>query len=77
MHYELVAQCNTADRCQVIQKIEMTGGRIKDILEDDSGLLLFIEYDETLISRKGHLLEIVSDIITHIGDAVAFPIPSA
>jgi hypothetical protein len=77
MHYELVAQCHTAERCQVIQKIEMTGGRIKDILEDENGLLLFIEYDETQLPHKGHLLEILSGIITQIGDTIAFPTPSA
>ncbi|MBU7014328.1 MAG: hypothetical protein HXS52_10855 [Theionarchaea archaeon] len=77
MHYELVAQCNAVERHHVIQKIEMTGGRIKDILEDEHGLLLFIEYDEPPIPRKGRLMEVLSGILSQIGDGVAFPTPSA
>jgi hypothetical protein len=78
MHYELVAQCNPTERNNVIQKIEMSGGKIKDILEDQDKLLLFIEYDESITQqKKAHLLEVLADMVTHMGDAFTFPTPTA
>lgn len=75
MYYELVAQCNPAERHHVIQKIEMSGGRIKDILEDQDKLLLFIEYDES--TQKRPWLEILNNLVAQLGDAFTVPTPVA
>lgn len=77
MHYELVAQCSTTERHHVIQKIEMSGGRIKDILEDQDRLLLFIEYDESVSQKKINWLETVANLVTQLGDVITFPAPTA
>lgn len=76
MHYELVAQCNPTERHQVVQKIEMSGGRVKDILEDQDRLLLFIEYDEQVVRERLHWLEMLNNMVTRIGDAFTFPAPA-
>ena len=75
MHYELVAQCNPAQRHYVIQKIETSGGKIKDILEDQDKLLLFIEYDDT--PQKVTWLETLTELVTQLGDAFTVPMPVA
>ncbi len=72
MHYELVAQCKATEKCEVIQEIEMSGGKIRDILEDQDNLLLFIEYDEPL-QKKLHWLETLSNLVTQIGETIAVP----
>ena len=77
MHYELIAQCNITERHQVIQKIEMSGGKIKDILEDQDKLLLFIEYDESILQKKPNVLEVLANLVTHMGDAFTLPTPTA
>ena len=77
MHYELVAQCSPAERYHVIQKIETSGGKIKDILEDQDNLLLFIEYDESVSQKRSQWLETLNIVVTHIGEAFAFPAPTA
>lgn len=76
MHYELVAQCNPAERHYVIQKIEMSGGKIKDILEDQDKLLLFIEYDDSP-QKKVTWLETLTELVTQLGDAFTVPTPVA
>lgn len=76
MHYELIAQCDPTQRNQVIQEIEMSGGKIKDVLEDQEKLLLFIEYDE-LEQPKVNVMETLSNLVTKFGDAFAFPTPTA
>ena len=76
MYYELVAQCSPKDRHQVIQKIEMSGGRIRDILEDQDKLLLFIEYDEPSYPQRLNWLEILNNVVNNIGDAFTFPNPA-
>lgn len=78
MHYELVAQCNPTERHHVIREIEMSGGKIKDILEDQDRLLLFIEYDESITSqKKGHWLETLNNLVSQLGDAFTIPTPVA
>ncbi|KYK32446.1 MAG: hypothetical protein HXS48_14095 [Theionarchaea archaeon] len=77
MHYELVAQCNLTERHQIIQKIEMSGGKIKDILEDQDRLLLFIEYDESTAAQKKTWLETLNNLVTQLGDAFTIPTPVA
>ena len=77
MHYELVAQCNPAERYYVIQKIEMSGGIIKDILEDHDRLLLFIEYDESTPQKKAHWLETLNTLVTQLGDSFTLSTPAA
>lgn len=77
MHYELVAQCNPAERHQIVQKIEMSGGKIKDILEDQDRLLLFIEYDESITTQKKTWLETLNNLVTQLGDAFTIPAPVA
>lgn len=78
MHYELIAQCSSEERTQIIQKIEMSGGRIRDILEDQDGLLLFIEYDDSIaLQERLHWLETLSSLVTQIGDILTFPTSTA
>lgn len=78
MHYELVAQCSITERHQVIHEIEMSGGKIKDILEDQDRLLLFIEYDESVAQQKKiHLLETLNSLVSQLGDAFTIPNPVA
>ncbi len=75
MHYELVAQCNPTERYQVIRKIETSGGRIRDILEDGSRLLLFIEYDD-ITPQRSHWFEMLNDLVIQIGETFSFPTPT-
>jgi 16S rRNA A1518/A1519 N6-dimethyltransferase RsmA/KsgA/DIM1 with predicted DNA glycosylase/AP lyase activity len=77
MHYELVAQCNLTERHKVIQEIEMSGGTITDILEDHEKLLLFIEYDESVIQKKGRWLDKLNNLVIQLGDAFTFSAPTA
>jgi hypothetical protein len=76
MYYELIAQCDPTQRHHVIQEIETSGGKIKDILEDREKLLLFIEYDESE-QPKAHIMETLSTLVTQLGDAFTFPTPTA
>ncbi|KYK36919.1 MAG: hypothetical protein HXS46_04380 [Theionarchaea archaeon] len=76
MHYELIAQCDPTERQHVIQEIEMSGGIIRDILEDQDKLLLFIEYNE-YTQKKVHLLETLNNLVAQLGDAFTFPVPTA
>jgi hypothetical protein len=78
MHYELVAQCNPIEREHMVQEIEMSGGIVKDILEDKDNLLLFIEYDEPVApSTKPRLFETLNALINRVGGSLAFPHPIA
>jgi len=80
MHYELVAQCNPIEREHVVQEIEMSGGIVKDILEDQDqdNLLLFIEYDEpTVRTTKSRLFETLNDLLHRAGGSLTFPHPIA
>jgi hypothetical protein len=74
MHYELVAHCNLSEREHVVQEIELSGGMVKDILEDQETLLLFIEYDEPgphVI--KPRFFEILNDLINRVGGSLTLP----
>lgn len=78
MHYELVAQCNLSEREHVVQEIEMSGGIVKDILEDQDNLLLFIEYDESAPHvKKPRLLETLNSLLERVGGSLTLPRPVA
>ena len=55
----------------------MSGGKIKDILEDQDKLLLFIEYDESILQKKPNVLEVLANLVTHMGDAFTLPTSTA
>lgn len=74
----MVAQCNLTEREHMVREIEMSGGIVKDILEDAGNLLLFIEYDEPVApSTKPRLFETLNDLLHRVGGSLTFPHPIA